>query len=415
MRSALHRGILLPVALFGLACSSTNSHPTPRNTGPETDAGDEPRCVTKRDECTSIQQICVVEAAGESCRQCSDGEYAKDADTCAPIPGDALHHDFGVYRLDPAQELSSLCQSWTLGNDTELWVNSVELETNGGYHHSNWLFAPDDQYAGPDGPWKCSDRGYSEFQAAVAGGVLFAQSTQAKRQVQRFPEGVAVRLPPHTRIVGGVHLYNTSAEPLDTTLTFSIYSLPKSDVKVPLAPFRLSYLDLTIPPLAISEFSAECDFAGAIADGGPSLDMDLYYVLPHYHSLGHSFHLETYGGADDGKTIYDLGAFDGEAHGTPFDPPVSMRGAKGFRFSCGYENPRAQTVKWGIGDQEMCVMLGFARSDFVFDGSVASGAATADKGSVREFTGTCGVLPLEFARGKGDLSPTPGAPSGGPP
>jgi hypothetical protein len=135
--------------------------------------------------------------------------------------------------------------------------------------------------------------------------------------------------------------------------------------------------------------------------------MDLYYVMPHYHSLGHSFHLETYGGTNDGKTIYDLGAFDGEAHGTPFDPPISMHGAKGFRFSCGYENPRSKTVKWGIGDQEMCVMLGFARSDFAFDASVASGAPAADKGTVKEFSGTCGVLPLEFARGKGDLPPTP--------
>jgi hypothetical protein len=245
--------------------------------------------------------------------------------------------------------------------------------------------------------------------AAVAGGVLYAQSTQAKQQVQKFPDGVAVKLPPHTRIVGGVHLYNTSDQPVDTTLTLSIYTLAQSDVKVPLAPFRLSYLDLTIPPNSISEFSSTCDFASAIPNGAPTLDMDLYYVLPHYHVLGHSFHLETYGGDNDGKTIYDLGAFDGEAHGAPFDPPVSMQGAKGFRFTCGYENPRGQTVGWGIGDQEMCVMLGFARSDYAFDGSVPTGAVAPDKGSVREFTGACNVLPLEFGRGKGDLSPTPGA------
>ena len=403
----LRRGVLLPVALVGLACSSTDHHASPAKDAQKGDAGDERHCTTKRDECTAKQQICVVDGANETCEQCSPGQYAKDADTCAPIPGEITVHDFGVYQLAPAEELDDVCQSWTVGNDDELWVNAVELETNGGYHHSNWLFAPDDQYAGPDGAWKCSDRGYSELTAAVAGGVLFAQSTQAKRQVQKFPNGVAVKLPPHVRIIGGVHLFNTSPEPLDTTLSLTIYTLPTSDVTVPLAPFRLSYLDLTIPPLSISEFSGECDLAGALPNGGPTLDMDLYYVMPHYHSLGHSFHLETYGGTNDGKTIYDLGAFDGEAHGTPFDPPISMQGAKGFRFSCGYENPRSKTVKWGIGDQEMCVMLGFARSDFAFDASVASGAPAADKGTVKEFSGTCGVLPLEFARGKGDLPPTP--------
>jgi hypothetical protein len=361
-----------------------------------------------RDQCFASQQICVVHDHGEKCQSCSPGEYAKNADTCAAIPGQVMQHDFGTYKLGPGEEDSSLCQSWTLENDDELWVNAVELETDGGYHHSNWLFAPDDKYAGPDGIWKCDDRGYSELDAAVAGGVLFAQSTQAKKQVQKFPDGVAVRLPPHARIVGGVHLYNTSSEPIDTTLELAIYTLPASDVRIPLAPFRLSYIDLTIPPMAVSEFSSECDLAGAAQSGSQSLDMDLYYVLPHYHSLGHSFHLETLGGDDDGKAIYDLGAFDGEAHGTAFDPPVSMAGAKGFRFSCGYQNPRSTEVGWGIGDQEMCVMLGFARSDYAFDASVQSGAAVADKGSVREFSGSCSVLPLEFARGKGQLSPMPG-------
>ena len=122
----------------------------------------------------------------------------------------------------------------------------------------------------------------------------------------------------------------------------------------------------------------------------------------------HSFHLETFGGDNDGKAIYDLGAFDGEAHGTPFDPPVSMAGAKGFWFSCGYENPRSTQVGRGIGDQEMCVMLGFARSDYAFDASATGTMPAADKGTLREFTGSCSVLPLEFARGKGQLAPMPG-------
>lgn len=372
---------------------------------------DEPQpetaCVEKREACLDIQQICVADDAGERCQKCEAGEYARDADHCAPIPGVEMPHEFETYQLAPAQELDSVCQSWTLGNETELWVNAVELETNGGYHHSNWLFAPDDQYDGPDGAWNCDDRGYSELTAAIQGGVLFAQSTQAKRQVQKFPDGVAVRLPPHARIIGGTHLLNVTEDPFDTTLSISIYTLPEADVKVPLAPFRLSYYDLTIPARATSEFGGECDLAGAIEDGPGTLDMDLYYVLPHYHSLGHSFHLETYGGEKDGTVLYDLGAFDGEAHGQAFDPPVSMDGAKGFRFSCGFENPRSQEVGWGIGDQEMCVMLGFARSDYAFDASVQSGSAAGQRDGIREYSGACGVLPLEFGRGKGDLPPPP--------
>jgi hypothetical protein len=270
-------------------------------------------------------------------------------------------------------------------------------------------------FPGPDGAWKCNDRGYSELGAAVAGGVLFAQSTQAKHQVQKFQDGVAVRLPPHVKIIGGVHLLNTTQDTIDSTLSLSIYTIDKSSVTVPLAPFRLSYLDLAIQPHAITEFNASCDFSAVVPGGTPGdLDMDLYYVMPHYHSLGHSFHLGVFGGAKDGQTIYDLGAFDGEAHGTPIDPPLSMRGSQGFSFTCGYENPRDQQVGWGIGDQEMCVMLGFGRSDYAFDGSVLDGKSQAlpKNGTAFEFGGQCGVLALKTgqATASGDAGTDAAAP-----
>src|SRR6185436_2589119 len=137
----------------------------------------------------------------------------------------------------------------------------------------------------------------------------------------------------------------TSTDSVTSTLALTIYSIDKKDVTIPLAPFRLSYLDLTIPPHAVSEFSGSCDFSAVVPDGTPGdLDLDLYYVMPHYHALGHNFRLGIKGGPDDGKTIYELGAFDGEAHGTSIDPPLSMRGTQGFDFTCGYENPRDKEV-----------------------------------------------------------------------
>ena len=277
------------LVLATFACSSSK----PRvEVEASSDAG-VAHCTTERDVCGKSQQICVVDGDGEHFQVVSERRIREGP---GYLRASARHGDAARLRHVRArarEEIDALCQSWTLGNEDEVWVNAVELETNGGYHHSNWLFVPDDQYAGPDGAWRCSERGYSELQAAVAGGVLFAQSTQAKKQVQKFPDGAAVRLPPHARIIGGTHMLSTSEDPFDTTLELTVYTLPVADVTVPLAPFRLSYLDLTIPPAAISEFSGQCDLASAIKDGPGTLDMDLYYVLPHYHSLGHSFHLET--------------------------------------------------------------------------------------------------------------------------
>src|SRR5262245_33721797 len=64
------------------------------------------------------------------------------------------------------------CQSWTLNNPTELWVNSVTENNNGAYHHANWFFVPDNEFVQPDGTWRCSDAGFSELVAALLGGYL---------------------------------------------------------------------------------------------------------------------------------------------------------------------------------------------------------------------------------------------------
>lgn len=382
-------------------------------------------CTQRGAECLASQMICVSSNGAETCQACPTGQYAATADGCVAIPGNAIDHTFQAFSVDPGQEITGTCQSWTVNNDTELWVNAVEMENDGAFHHSNWLFVPDTDYVGPDGTWTCSDRpltpggtgGYDELQAAVAGGVLFAQSTQATKQVQKFPEGVAVRLPPHVRILGGTHILNTSTKPLTTSLTMHLYTIDRADVHVPLAPFRLSYMDLHIQPHAISNFTGECDVSAALPTGTPGdLDMDLYYVMPHYHALGHSFQLQRFGGTNDGEVLYDLGQFDREAHSKTYDPPVAMRGSKGFRFTCGFQNPYSVEVRWGVGDiatdptaGEMCVMLGFQRSNYAFDGHVLAPADPTTNTLVSQANGvynyayTCGVLPIDYTAKQGGL------------
>ena len=54
------------------------------------------------------------------------------------------------------REDEDTCQSWTLNNKPELWVNAITQHNDGAYHHANWFFVPDDQFALPDGTWSCS-------------------------------------------------------------------------------------------------------------------------------------------------------------------------------------------------------------------------------------------------------------------
>src|SRR5688500_11305685 len=94
-------------------------------------------------------------------------------------------HDFGKSKIGPGVEVDDRCNSWTLNNETDLWVSSVVLENDGAYHHSNWFFVSDLSYQHADGAWDCDEVGFREVHAAVLGGVLFAQSTQSMRDEQR--------------------------------------------------------------------------------------------------------------------------------------------------------------------------------------------------------------------------------------
>ena len=76
---------------------------------------------------------------------------------------------FGPYHLTPSQEITDQCVSATLHNETELYINSVELTTATGFHHSNWFFVTGNLYDGPDGTWDCASRSFDQANAATHG------------------------------------------------------------------------------------------------------------------------------------------------------------------------------------------------------------------------------------------------------
>jgi hypothetical protein len=350
-------------------------------------------CAPLRDTCLLNQQACVVSGGTAQCVACAAGQYAAHSGNCEPIGGTAVVHDFATFTSDPGQEILGLCQSWTLGNDTELWVNAVELSQNEASHHSNWMFTPDTSYPGPDGVWTCADRGYHQRDAAIAGGVLYAQSTQATHEVQKFPNGAAIRIMPHAKVIGDVHILNATMQSVSGHLTLGIYTVPVDQVAVKLAPFHLVFDDLYIAPHAYSRDSAGCDVYGDFeAAFGTPLQMQIYYVLPHTHAMAKRFFVDEMGGPNDGKTIIDVPAFDGEARGRAYDPPFDMAGADGFRFGCEWQNDRDVPVRWGFGDQEMCEALGFADSGLAFEAMIHTVSPAGTDGATQLFSGGCAIF-----------------------
>jgi hypothetical protein len=394
--------ILWPLLAAG--CGAEPPASTPPASMPPATTPPAPSCDSLLAECLAKQQSCVDGSDGARCEPCAVGAYAAASGSCEAIGGTPVPHEFAEFTVDPGQEILGLCQSWTLNNATELWVNAVELAQDVASHHSNWTFVPADKFDGPDGVWSCSDRNYSQLTAALLGGVLYAQSTQAEKEVQKFPDGAAVRIPPYARIIGDVHLLNTTDKAITGHVRMNLYTLPVDQVTVKLVPFHLTYEGLDIPPHATSRFTGECAVESQFPSG---FAMQVYYALPHTHSLATRFFLSVLGGPRDGESLLDIEGFTPDAHGRAYDPPIDMKDAAGFRFGCEYTNPRAESVGWGFGDQEMCEVLGFADSTMAFESSVGEAQPDGTDGQVQLFTGACSTLafPWDFNKPGGPPPP----------
>jgi hypothetical protein len=303
-------------------------------------------------------------------------------------------HSFGVVELAPLEETEP-CVQWTLDNEAALYVQTVRLTNDGASHHSNWFVVPENAFPGEDGYFDCDARGFTELGAAVEGTVLFAQSTQSRIDEQRLPEGVVVKIPPRHKVVAGGHFLNLSDSPYSTELRMAFDLIHPKDVEVVTAPFRLTYTDLDIPANREAWFTGNCSLAGTYeGQAGKPLDLKLYYVTPHYHYLGNYFDLTLAGGPRDGESVFRFDGFNAGSNGQSFDPPIDLTGADGFRFTCGYDNWRNESVGWGIGDQEMCVMLGLADSAVLMDGTVVTGSIVGEEGDIVLNEGNCQVIGL---------------------
>jgi hypothetical protein len=89
----------------------------------------------------------------------------------------------------------------------------------------------------------------------------------------------------------------------------------------------------------------------------------------------------------------------GESQGDGVD--LAALGARGLRYTCGFDNPRTVEVGWGIGDQEMCVLALQAETGVGFDAIVTDGTPLppGPDGEIR-YGGACSLqmFPWDFTK-----------------
>lgn len=344
--------------------------------------------------CRVTQKACELVGGAPECFGCDAGHVASIDGTCAAIAGTALHHRFADFTSQPGEEITGVCQSWAVGNEEDIYVTAVEMSQNQGSHHSNWMWVRETQFEGPDGIWPCAERDYDQLAAVLGGGgVVYAQSTQATREVQMFPNGAVIRLPPRAKIIANMHILNVTPAPITGHVELTLYTEPAGAGRTVLAPFHLSVHALEIQPRSTTRHEMTCDIAAEFRNyQGRDPRMTLYWALPHTHALGSRVFLQAIGGPRDGEYLIDLPGFDGEARGISYSPPLDLEGTTGFRFGCEWDNPRDEVVRWGFGDQEMCEMLGFMEESVVFESIAREISEVEPDGAIRVFEGNCPTL-----------------------
>jgi hypothetical protein len=299
---------------------------------------------------------------------------------------------FGPFDIAAQQEVIDDCVQITLGNAEDIYVTEIDLDTGAGFHHSNWLFTPlndfypagttppsatdDAASAALDGTFKCRDRNFDQASAGIFGNVLFAQSTQQAHQVTQFPTGAAVKIPAHSKLMSTIHLLNPGDNPITLTPTISLVPIPKARVTTPLIAMAFENHALGLPPNAQSSFTVDCDLQptwqnlyaiGQVPTPTPSFK--IYYALAHYHAMGTGMQIEAVQ-ADDATSsmIFQTTAAIGDSLGGALAPQFDMTGFTRIRFTCDYYNPSANTVAWGNGSAEMCVFLAFSDATYKWAG-----------------------------------------------
>jgi hypothetical protein len=320
----------------------------------------------------------------------------------APDPTAPRTYEFGPFTVAAGEEVSRTCVQISLNNDDFLYINSVELTTGPGFHHSNWFFVPDHVFAGEDGTFTCADRDFNEPVAAIFGGVLFAQSTQAPHEVQAFPEGVVIKIPPGSKLVTQIHLLNATESPQTLAPTITLEGIREQDVTTTLAGVSFQNKALLLPPSMSSRFTIECDLQERHNYlFGRDPDFKFYYALAHYHELGTKMTLEAVKPDGARAVVYSTEDKPGDVLGGAIDPLFDMTGYTKLRLSCEYYNPRSQSVGYGIGDQEMCVFLAFSDSTYNWGGGVNEETAPTNPvmdGNMMTYSNACAVYANDATR-----------------
>ncbi len=165
---------------------------------------------------------------------------------------------------------------------------------------------------------------------------------------ETFPEGVGKVFHGGQYLIFDYHYLNTSSAPVQARAAVNFHTVDASQVKRVARSFGFYNFGIDIPAMSKASFTDKCHF---------SHDLMVHKVTRHTHKLGRDFSVAFAGGTRDGEHIWTSPNYEDTEYA--FDEPVLMPAGTGFEFTCDFDNPTTEPVKFGVkADDEMCILFG---------------------------------------------------------
>lgn len=231
-------------------------------------------------------------------------------------------------------------------------VGGAVLRTTPGLHHGNITTRPKTG----DGVRPCPAGSGNEGTDIINGGmVLFASSTQkVGDEWYRFPDGHGYRVNDTYEVVARMHYVNPTDQMITVAPTYEWFTIDEAQLVHELGPFVWMYDNFEIAPRAALTVTAEC----YLPNDHPT---HILTALPHMHKLGRALTATYIGGTFAGETFLDSTGYNpDEGVLVQYEPAVDLTDAEGLTFSCSWQNTFDKVITDGVGDNEMCMVFGYA-------------------------------------------------------
>lgn len=185
--------------------------------------------------------------------------------------------------------------------------------------------------------------------------------------LEKFPDGMAIRVPAGAQIVLQQHYVNTSARDIRVKDIGFMHTVPKEEVRTLAGFFGLSDVFLDLPPQQDSALEFDCPVP---------FDMNVLLVGPHMHEWGRKFtaDLARPSGVESLIAVDWHADYRDEPPVASFEmsTPLVVKEGDIIRTRCDFHNDTDEAIKF---PKEMCATYGYffpadpARDQFLCAGS----------------------------------------------